>query len=153
MNDYQLAQLNVAAMRYPLEDPRFKDFVDALDRVNARAEASPGFVWRLKSDAGNATAIRMYDDDLLLVNLSVWESVEQLMDFVRDPEHFAIMRRRREWFEHSGVPYAVLWWVAAGHQPDVAEAQARLDQLRKAGATASAFDFKTRFPPPEADPA
>ena len=145
---YNLAQLNVARMKFPIEDSRFRDFVEALDPVNASGEASPGFVWRLQTDEGDATGIRMFDDDKLLVNLTVWESLEQLRDFVRSERHLAIMRRRSEWFDASDQATLVLWWVPAGYIPTPAEAEEKLLQLRRHGATPEAFDFRTPYPPP-----
>ena len=145
---YHLAQLNIAKMNFPYDDPRFSDFIDALDPVNASAEGMPGFVWRLQSDEGNATSISVYDDDLLLVNMSVWESLEHLISFVRSGEHLAIMRRRREWFSASDLPYLALWWVPVGHEPDVIEAEQRLEHLRNNGPTQHVFNFSNPFPAP-----
>ncbi len=145
---YHLAQVNIAKMNFPYEDLRFADFVAQLDPVNAYAESMPGFVWRLQTDEGNATSINIYDDDMLLVNMSVWESLDHLMDFVRSPPHLAIMRRRREWFQASDLPYLVLWWVPAGHEPGIEEAQQRLDHLRTNGPSSQAFSFSQPFPAP-----
>jgi heme-degrading monooxygenase HmoA len=142
---YQIAQLNIAKMKFPLDDPRMKDFADALDSVNAIADSSEGFVWRLQTDDGNATSVRAYDDESLLVNVSVWESVEDLKAFVAGREHLSIMRRRQEWFEPTGAPYVVLWWIPRGHTPTVEEAAARLDHLRENGASSYAFDFSNRY--------
>ena len=148
MSDYHLAQLNIAQMNYTIDDPAMADFVAALDPVNAAAEAAPGFVWRLKTDEGDATGIRIYGDETLLVNMSVWESVESLKQFIADLDHGAIMRRRAEWFSRMDQPGTVLWWVPAGHVPDVAEAERKLDALRASGATAEAFDLANSYPPP-----
>ena len=145
---YHLAQLNIAKMNFPYEDPRFSDFIDTLDPVNESAESMPGFVWRLKTDEGNATSINVYDDNLLLVNMSVWQSLDHLVEFVRSGAHLAIMRRRREWFAASDLPYLVLWWVPAGHEPGVEEAEQRLDHLRVNGPTDQAFNFSKPFPAP-----
>ena len=143
----QLAQLNVGRLLAPLDDPRISDFVDALDQINALAEASPGFVWRLQSDSGNATDIRVDQDPLLIVNLSVWESVEALFDFTYRTVHSSILARRRDWFEKMGVAHLVLWWIDAGHRPSRTEALERLERLRRDGPTADAFTFKQRFLP------
>lgn len=145
---YQLAQLNIATMRFPLDDPRFKDFVDALDPVNAVADASPGFVWRLQTESGNATDVRVAGDENLLVNLSVWRSVEHLKTFVRCEAHLRIMRRRHEWFEPDESAYLVLWWVPSGHLPSTDEARSRLIRLQNSGPSAEAFDFRQPYPPP-----
>jgi len=129
---YELAQLNIARMLSPLDDPRMADFVAGLDPVNAAADSAPGFVWRLQTEDGNATAIRMYDE-WLIVNASVWSSVEALIAFVYSDAHRAVLRRRREWFERLAEATTVLWWVPAGHRPDVVEAQQRLEQGNPVG--------------------
>jgi len=147
---HYLAQLNIAKMKFPYDDPRFADFVNALDPVNASAETMPGFVWRLQTEEGNATSVSVYDDNLLLVNMSVWESIDHLLAFVRSGSHLEIMRRRGEWFEKSDLPYMVLWWVPAGHVPTVEEAEQRLDHLRVNGPSDHAFNFSGAFPAPSA---
>lgn len=147
MTTAHLAQLNVARLLAPLDDPRIADFVGALDRINALAEASPGFVWRLQSDSGNATDIRVEQDPLLIVNLTVWESVEALFEFTYRTGHNKILAHRRDWFERMEAEHLVLWWVPAGHRPNLAGAMACLDRLRRDGPTPAAFTFKQRFPP------
>ena len=149
MSAYQLAQINIGTVKAPLDSPLMADFVNNLDRINALAEGSPGFVWRLMTPAGDATALRPMGDDVI-INMSVWESVEHLSDYVFRSLHKEIMRRRREWFERMSEPYTVLWWVKRGHEPTIAEAIGRLEQLRAKGPTADAFTFKVRFPPPDA---
>jgi hypothetical protein len=148
MSTYQLAQLNVAVMKEPLESPSMADFVGNLDRINALAEQSPGYVWRMQTEEGDATALRPLGDDVL-VNMSVWESIEALHRYVYRSDHIEVMRRRREWFDHMKEAYSVLWWVKEGHRPSIAEAIARLEVLRKEGPTADAFTFKANFPPPD----
>ena len=146
---YELAQLNIAIMREPLESPTMADFVANLDRINALAECSPGFVWRLKTDGGDATALRPLGERTL-VNMSVWRDVESLNEYVYRSDHVEIMRRRTEWFERLREAYTVLWWVDEGHRPDVQEAVAKLEVLRAQGPTAEAFTFRRAFPPPGA---
>ena len=147
-----LAQLNIALARAPLEAPLMQEFVERLEPVNAAADASPGFVWRLQTDDGDATGIRAFGDDRLIVNMSVWESLEALRAFVySNRRHLDAMRRRREWFERLGEMYLVLWWVPAGHLPGVAEAEERLELLRRIGPSADAFTFRRSFPPPDED--
>jgi hypothetical protein len=124
------------------------EFMAALDRVNALAEASPGYVWRLQTGDGNATAYRAFDDERTLVNLTVWESVDALTDFVYRGDHPDVMRRRAEWFERMPEAYLVLWWVPAGHRPTIAEAEERLVRLRNHGPTPQAFTMRRSFPPP-----
>lgn len=153
MSSFQLAQVNIALPRQPLDAPLLADFVAELDPVNARADAADGFVWRLQTEDGDATAIRGFDDDRVVVNMSVWESLEELRGFVYgDPAHLAVMRRRREWFERVEV-FMVLWWVPAGHRPTVAEAEAeaRLARLEAVGPSPEAFTFRRHFPAPDAD--
>jgi heme-degrading monooxygenase HmoA len=123
-------------------------FAARLDAVNALAESSPGFVWRLKTEAGNATSISAHDDELILVNLSVWESVEHLKQFVYRSAHAEAMKSRRQWFERMREPHAALWWVAPGHAPTVAEAKERLAYLRLYGETEFAFSFARVIHPP-----
>jgi len=130
MSAYELAQLNIARMKVPLEAPSMADFVANLDRINALAESSPGFVWRLKTDDGNATALRPLGEETL-INVSVWKDVEALNKYVYQSAHVGIMRRRKEWFERMREAYIVLWWIPRGHRPSVTEAIAKLDLLYK----------------------
>lgn len=145
---FQLAQLNIARMKFEMESPEMAEFVEALDPVNASADHSPGFVWRLEGDDGNATEYMIWDDPRWLVNISVWENLDSLKSFVRSRLHLAVMKRRREWFSEMVEAYVVLWWVPAGHRPTVAEAQVRLEKLREEGPTPGAFSFAKPFPPP-----
>jgi Domain of unknown function (DUF3291) len=144
-----LAQLNVALGQAPIDSPEMAEFVARLERVNALAEAAPGFVWRLQDESGDATSIRAYDDERMIINLSVWESIAALWSFVYDSGHLAVMRRRREWFQRLPTAYVVLWWLPDGQIPTVEEALARLDHLETNGPTAHAFTFKQRFDAPE----
>jgi hypothetical protein len=147
---YQLAQVNIARMVAPLDSPAMAEFVALLDEINALADRSPGFVWRLQGTDGNATSIRPFDDEFILVNLSVWESIEQLKS-----AHAGVLRRRREWFEKFSGGYLALWWVPAGHIPTAAEAKERLIHLQEHGETAYAFTFRSTFAParPALEPA
>jgi hypothetical protein len=152
MSNYQLAQLNIAAMKAPLDSPELKDFVDNLDRINELAENSPGFIWRLKGDGNDATSLRPLGENVL-VNMSVWRDVNALRDYVYRSAHVEIMKRRREWFTRMGEAHMVLWWVPAGHEPTLAEAVARLETLRRRGPSPEAFTFGEAFAAPDADPA
>lgn len=149
MRNYHIAQMNIARIRAPLEDPSMDGFRNQLDPVNAIADARPGFVWRLQSASGNATDIRPYEDPTILVNMSVWESMEALHAFVYAGDHVALLRARRQWFEPFVGPMLVLWWVPAGHIPTVEEGRARLDLLAAKGPTPEAFTFRNPFPPPD----
>ena len=145
---WHVAQVNIALPVEPLDSPALEEFVALLEPVNALADASPGFVWRLQTEDGDATAIRAFGDERLLVNMSVWESIEALWDYVYDGAHLRAMRRRREWFTRMAESHLVLWWVRAGEPPTVRDAEERLARLRAEGATPHAFTFKQRFGPP-----
>ena len=146
MAQFELAQMNVARLRAPLDSPQLADFVGALDRINAIADAASGFVWRLQDDSGNATALRPLGEDVI-VNMSVWRDAQSLQAFVYRSDHAGVMRRRREWFEKMDL-YMVLWWVPRGIRPTVAEGSERLSLMRSRGPTADAFTFGTLFPAP-----
>jgi hypothetical protein len=124
-------------------------FVARLDEINALADASPGFVWRLQTPEGNATYLRPYDDDRILFNLSVWESVETLREYAYRSVHAEVLRKRADWFEKFEAPAVALWWVPAGHLPSIDEAKKRLAHLQEHGPAAFAFTFRTLFPPDE----
>jgi hypothetical protein len=149
MSTHELAQLNVAVMKESYESPLMADFVANLDRINALADAAPGFVWRLQTEEGDATALRPMGENVL-VNISVWQDVESLNKFVYGSAHVEIMRRRKEWFERMSEAYVVLWWVQTGHRPTESEAVAKLDLLRTHGPTKDAFTFRQSFPAPDA---
>jgi hypothetical protein len=150
---FQLAQINIARFRLPADHVANRDFMDALDGVNAIAEASDGFIWRLTGDGNDATDVPVTDDPLVIPNMSVWRDLDALAAFVyRQPAHLSIMRRRKEWFGHIAV-YQVLWWVPAGHRPTVAEGMARLALLEANGPTAEGFTFKRPFAAPDGTPA
>jgi heme-degrading monooxygenase HmoA len=147
---YHLAQVNVARMLAPLEDDLMADFVARLDEINAIADGVPGFVWRLQTEAGNATYLRPYDDDRILFNMSVWQSLDALRAYVYSSDHTEVMRQRLRWFERPDQLHLALWWVEAGHIPTIDEAKAKLALLQQHGPTAEAFTFKQPFPPPVA---
>ena len=148
MKKYHLAQLNIARMTgVDINDPIMVDFVNQLDEINILGEKSEGFVWRLKDDSGSATDFNPYDDVQVIVNMTVWENVENLENFAYKSRHVEVMKRRREWFQKYGKAAFVLWWIPAGHIPTLEEANGRLEFLQKNGATAYAFDFKNRFLP------
>jgi len=148
MPTYHLAQINIARMLAPIDDPIMAEFVAQLPPINALADQSPGFVWRLQSESGDATSIRVYDDDFIIVNLTVWESVDALREYVYKSAHQGVLRDRKRWFEKFGGPSYALWWVPAGHLPSTQEGKGRLEYLREHGDTAYAFSFKHVFPKP-----
>jgi Domain of unknown function (DUF3291) len=153
--DFELAQVNIARLRAPLDAPQLAEFVANLDPVNASADAAPGFVWRLQTDDGNATAIRAFEWDVegtagVIVNMSVWESVDALAAWVYGAMHREVLRRRREWFHRVDAATVALWWVPAGHLPSTAETERRVLHLREHGPTPAAFAFRQVFAPPDA---
>lgn len=153
MSLWHVAQMNVGTARYPLDDPRIAEFMSSLDRVNAMADAAPGFVWRLQSAQGNATDIKLSGDPLFIVNMSVWQSVEALFDFVYRTAHRSVMAKRRSWFERPAGAYQVLWWIAAGSVPTAEAGLERLRWLDRNGPSPYGFDFRQKFAPPGIDPA
>jgi hypothetical protein len=151
MSSFELAQLNIGIIRAPIDSPVMAEFVANLDRINALAERTPGFVWRLQTEEGNATAIRPYpENENMAVNMSVWKDADSLRRFVFQSEHVEIMRRRSEWFVKMNEAFLVLWWVPKGHIPTIEEAKAKLELLRRNGPSAQAFTFRQAFPPPDA---
>jgi hypothetical protein len=150
MSNFELAQLNIAQLKAPIDSPILADFVANLDRINLLADASDGFRWRLKTDEGNATSLHPFGDDVI-VNMSVWRDLDALRHFVYNTAHTEIMKRRREWFAHAPQAYAVLWWVPTGHRPSLAEAADRLARLRQHGPSSTAFTFGRIFRTPDID--
>jgi len=136
-----LAEVNIARLAWPLDDPRIAGFVDRLDAVNAIAERSPGFVWRLQDEAGNALAIEAFDDPMVIVNMSVWETPEHLEHFVWNTVHKQVYRRKAEWFNALAGHHFAMWWIEEGHVPTLAEARDRLDRLDRRGDTDEAFGW------------
>ncbi|MEU6532767.1 DUF3291 domain-containing protein [Streptomyces sp. NPDC046928] len=149
---YELAQVNIARLKAPLDTPQLKDFVDHLDPVNADADAADGFVWRLQSEEGDATAIPVFGDPWLIINMSVWRDAGALTAFMYQGRHREMLSRRREWFERVEEAMTALWWVPEGHRPTVAEAESRLLHLRTHGPGPYAFTLRTSFPPGGAEP-
>ena len=148
MPTHHLAQINVSRLLAPLDSPLLADFVANLAPVNALADQSPGFVWRLQSEGGNATDIQLFDDRLIIVNMSVWENYDALKAFAFRSAHAPVMRRRREWFAQFPTAYMALWWIAAGQLPTLTDARDRLEHLDRYGPTAFAFTFRQAFDPP-----
>jgi hypothetical protein len=140
-----LAQVNIAHMKAPLDDPIMAGFVARLDEINALADESPGFIWRLQSDEGNATSLRPYGDEPIIFNMSVWQTLEHLQAYVYRSVHTELIHGRQAWFEKSVKAYSALWWVPTGHRPGVDEAKMRLAHLEEHGPTPFAFTFQKRF--------
>lgn len=149
MPSYHLAQFNIARMRGAIDDPIMGGFVEQLEYINAVADRSAGFVWRLQTEDGDATAVRAFDDPRIIVNMSVWESIEALHGYVYRSDHVGPLRDRSQWFERLDEAAVVLWWIPAGSIPTVEEGMERLRRLRAAGPTADAFTFKRPFPAPD----
>lgn len=148
--EYHLAQVNIAKMLGPIDTPVMSDFVANLDRINALAENSPGFVWRLKDEGNNATSFKVYDDALIIINLSVWKTIDDLVAYVYQSDHATIFRRRQEWFEKMTRPHTTMWYVPRDVVPSPKEAVERLDHLQTHGDTPYAFSFKRKFTAVEA---
>ncbi len=147
MAGYHIAQVNIGRIRVELSDPIMAGFVNRLDQINALADASPGFVWRLQTDEGNATYFRPFNDERLLLNMSVWTDVESLRTYVYQTAHRELLRQRHAWFEKLERMYLALWWVPAGHIPGIDEARRRLAYLEAQGPTQFAFTFNSLFEP------
>ncbi|GAB3038202.1 DUF3291 domain-containing protein [Bowmanella dokdonensis] len=141
-----LAQLDIARPLYPLDAPQIKDFVDNLEFINGIAEHSPGFIWRLQDESGDATAIQAFEAPEVIVNMSVWTSPEMLKDFMFKTAHRSFFRRKAQWFERMPQASYVLWWIPEGHIPPLPEALARLEYLRQHGESPFAFSFKQLYP-------
>jgi hypothetical protein len=144
---YYLAQVNIGRILAPIESPIMADFVNNLDEINALAESSPGFIWRLKDDANNATSIHVFDDQRILINMSVWETADDLYQFTYKTVHTEYLKRRKEWFEKMDQVYYALWYVPVGHLPTPEEAKHRLEYLQAHGETPYAFTFRKQFEP------
>jgi hypothetical protein len=150
MSNFHLAEINIGRLRAAVDDPMIADFVANLDRINALADGSPGFIWRLTGEDDDATDIKPdATDEMMAVNMSVWTDPQALGAFVYRSDHIGIMRRRAEWFEKLEL-FMALWWVPAGHIPTVEEGMAKIETLRRLGPTAAAFTFRTPFPAPDA---
>jgi hypothetical protein len=152
---YVVAQVNIGRLLAPVDSPQLADFMAALDPVNALADAAPGFIWRLQTEDGNATAVQAFEWDAgdsagVIMNMSVWESVDDLGAFIYSEPHRQVMRRRREWFQRMAVAYTALWWIPRGTVPTTGDAEERVCHLRLHGPTPQAFTLRTHFPPPGA---
>lgn len=143
--DYHLASYNIAKANYPMDDVRMQGFNDAIDQVNAEAERSPGFIWRLQDESGNATNIQIYNDPKMLVNLSVWKSIDDLKDYLYNGDHLSVFLRKKEWFEPMKTAHMVLWWVEAGTIPTAEAGKAKLEYLIDHGASEQGFGFRELF--------
>ena len=149
MTTYHIAQINIGRIKgVNIDDPIMKEFKENLDTINLLAEQSKGFVWRLKDDSNNATNLNPYNDEQVIINVSVWETIEDLETFVYKTLHTDFLRRRKEWFHSFGKAYAAMWWIKPGHYPTTQEATEKLDYLQKNGPTPSVFDYKNKFPIP-----
>ena len=146
---HHLAQINIGRLIAPVDDPKIAEFVAQLDPVNALADTAPGFVWRLQSSSGNATDIVYNDDPFVIVNMSVWESVEALRDFVYKSNHLDVLRDRANWFEKMEKPHYCLWWIPSTHIPTVADGRERLEHYQQYGATPFSFWFSKLYPAEE----
>ena len=142
---YHLAQVNIGKILAPMDSPLMSEFKNNLDRINALAEASEGFIWRLKEENNNATSIKVFEDDFMLINMSVWKDIETLYKYVYESAHMEYLKNRKAWFERFTEKYMALWWIPEGHIPTPLEAIERINHIRQHGDTAFAFGFKKRF--------
>lgn len=149
---FHIAQINVARALAPMNDPLMADFVAQLDEINALAERSEGFVWRLQDEAGNATSIKVYEDNFIIINMSVWESIDALYQYTYYSAHVNVFRQRKAWFEKFGRPHMALWWIPAEELPTALDGRERLEHLQTHGPSPYAFTFKERFPIPPSTP-
>ena len=147
MHQLHIAQINIAKAIAPMESDTMKGFVDRLDEINALADTSAGFVWRLQEQDGNATSIQAYDDPSIIVNMSVWENIESLKAYVYKSVHVELIRERNAWFSKMATTHMALWWIPAGHIPTVTEGKERLAILENNGPSPEAFTFAKPFMP------
>lgn len=147
MQKFHLAQVNISKLLEPIDSLLLSDFVAQLGEINALAEQSKGFVWRLKGDNENATALRVFEDDMIIINMSVWETIEDLKDFIFKTAHAHVMRGRNQWFEKSKEAMLALWWIPENEKPTPQDAKERLASINKNGSTPFAFTFKDVFLP------
>ncbi|WP_137939932.1 DUF3291 domain-containing protein [Chitinivorax sp. B] len=145
---FHLAQVNIAKTKAPMNDPSMQGYVEQITHLNHLADQSPGFIWRLQSDEGDATAIRLFDDPLIMINLSVWTSLDALTKYVYQGDHLQAVKQRKQWFEPQTSPRLALWWLPAGELPTPGQAKDKLMQLATQGATQTAFTFAHPFQPP-----
>ncbi|MFC6632825.1 DUF3291 domain-containing protein [Microbulbifer taiwanensis] len=150
---FHLAQVNIGRARGPMDSPVMQGFVDQLDRINALADRSPGFVWRLQTEEGDATSLQVFDDERIIVNMSVWESLEALKSYVYSGEHLEVLKNKKHWFEKMPGPILALWWIPAGSLPAIEDGVRALQSLSANGPTAEAFSFARPFPLPQQLPA
>lgn len=153
LETFQLAQVNIARAKGPMDSPVMKGFVDQLDAINALADRSPGFVWRLQTEEGDATSLQVFEDERIIVNMSVWTSLDALKDYVYSGEHLEVLKSRKRWFDKMSGPTLALWWIPAATVPTVEDAKRALQMLAADGATAEAFSFARPFPAPLEQPA
>ncbi len=146
---YHLAQINIAQAKDEMDSEVMKGFVERLDEINALAEASPGFIWRLQDESGNASEIQVFDDPLLLINMSVWRDIDSLKHYVYRSAHVDLLRDRDAWFNKTVQAHQALWWIPAGHVPSEQEGVERLQHLQQHGPTATAFTFARPQPMPQ----
>ncbi len=149
MSHYFIAEINIAKMKgVDINDPIMKEFVENLDAVNQIAEKSEGFVWRLKDENNNATILNPYNDETIIINVSVWKSIETLENFMYRTFHSDFLKRRKEWFLTYGSAHTAMWWIPEGHIPTMQEAVDKLSFLQTNGPSPNSFDFRHKFPAP-----
>ena len=144
MKNYHLAQVNIAKQLAPMDDPIMQDFVNNLDKINAIADLADGFVWRLQ-DEDKELGAKVFQDDALLINMSVWENLESLFNYTYNSGHIEVFKRKKEWFSKMKMMHMAFWYVPEGYEPTFQDAKDRLDYLNKHGDTPFAFSFRSKF--------
>ena len=146
--EYHLAQVNTAKMNAELDDPIMSGFVQRLDEINVLAENSKGFVWRFQTETGDATYLRPFDDIRILFNMSVWETMEDLKNYVYVSKHVELLKSKASWFKKLDEAHLALWWIQKGYMPSVEEALEKLRLVKTQGPSPDAFTFAKPYPKP-----
>lgn len=148
---YHLAQVNVGRLRAPLDDPLMAGYMALRPVIDALARQSPGFIWRRGGPGSTARETDLYEDQMIIANVSVWVGLDDYLNFVYRGEHLEVLKHRYEWFERFGGPRHALWWIPQGHLPSAEEARERFEYLRGHGETPYAFSSRKAFLAPDED--
>ncbi|WP_298346049.1 DUF3291 domain-containing protein [uncultured Algibacter sp.] len=141
---YHLAQVNIAKRLAPMDDPIMQDFINNVEKINAIADEAEGFIWRMQDEDKDLGA-EIFQDDTLLINMSVWESLVSLFNYTYKSGHIEVFKRKKEWFSKMKMVHMAFWYIPEGYEPTFQDAKQRLDYLNKYGDTPYAFSFKSKF--------